>query len=285
MYDEKLVTDNLALINLMIKKMNCKWETQDEYQNYYDYGLEGLIRGAKTYDKSKGNTSTYLCKCIANNIQRTFYLNTMPKRNNPAGCDLSLNYEVYEGDHINDYTEFGDLIADPNVNVEEEVEKILEKERVLYAVNNLKNEKDRIAIKMYYGLDGYEELKSFDKIAEKFGVSRSAIFSRIERARKQLKKKLENPIDISIKRETKNKRGCLKMNNDIDSLNYNIKKIQQTILDNIEKIDKCEEEIGKEIGRSNAISRLANAYIQTCNLSIRLKHSTNSLKGLLNEKE
>ena len=74
-------------------------------------------------------------------------------------------------------------------------------------------------------------------------------------------------------------------NNDIDSLNYNIKKIQQTILDNIEKIDKCEEEIGKEIGRSNAISRLANAYIQTCNLSIRLKHSTNSLKGLLNEKE
>lgn len=285
MYDEKLVTDNLALINLMIKKMNCKWETEDEYQNYYDYGLEGLIRGAKTYDKSKGNPSTYLCKCIANNIQRTFYLNTMPKRNNPAGCDLSLNYEVYEGDNINDFTEFGDMIPDPNVNVEEEVDKILEKENVLYAVNHLKNEKDIIVIKMYYGLDGYEETKSFEKIAAKFGVTGSAIFSRIKRAKKELKKTLKDPRDISVKREIKNKGGCLKMNNDINSLNENIEKIQKTILTNIEKIDQCEEDIGKEIGRSNAISRLANAYIQTCNLSIKLKHSTNSLKGLLNEKK
>lgn len=280
MYDEKLVTDNLALINLMIKKMNCKWETQDDYQNYYDYGLEGLIRGAKTYDKSKGKPSTYLCQCIANNIQRSFYLNSMQKRNNPAGSDFSLNYEVYEGDNINNFIEFGDMIPDPNVNVEEEVDKILEKENVLYAVNHLKNEKDTIAIKMYYGLDGYEELKSFDKIAKKFGVSRNAIFSRITRAKKELKKALKDPRDISVKREIKNKGGCLKMNDDIDSLNINIEKIQKTILKNIEKIDQCEEDIGKEIGRSNAISRLANAYIQTCNLSIRLKHSTNSLKGL-----
>ena len=66
MYDEKLVTENLALIVLMIKKLNCKWETDDEYQNYYDYGLEGLIRGAKTYDESKGKVSTYLCSCIKN---------------------------------------------------------------------------------------------------------------------------------------------------------------------------------------------------------------------------
>lgn len=285
MYDEKLVIENLALIKLMINKLNCKWNTEDEYQNYYDYGLEGLIKGAKTYDESKGKVSTYLCKCIANGIQRSFYLNSMPKRNNPYGSNLSLNYEIYEGNNINDFTEFGDLIPDPNVNVEEEVDKILEKERVLYAVNNLKIEKDKIAIKMYYGLDGYEELKSYDKIAEKFGVSRNAIFSRIQRAKKELKKTLKNPVDISIKRENKIERGCFKMNNNIDSLNENIIMIQKTILKNIEKIDKCEEDIGKEIGRSNAISRLANAYIQTCNLSIRIKNSTNNLKWLLNEKK
>lgn len=285
MYDEKLVTENLALINLMIKKLNCKYETDDEYQNYYDYGLEGLIRGAKTYNESKGKASTYLCKCIANNIQRSFYLNSMPKRHNPAGPDLSLNYEVYEGENINDYTEFGDLIPDPNVNIEEEVEKILQKENVLNAVNNLKIEKDKLVVKMYYGLDGYKECKSYDKIAKKFGVTRSAIYSRIERAKRQLKKELKDPRDVSIQREQKNKRGGYKMNNDIESLNDNIIKIQKTILDNIEKIDKCEEDIAKEIGRSNAISRLANAYIQTCNLSIRLKNSTGNLKGLLNEKK
>lgn len=284
MYDEKLVTDNLSLINFAIKKLNCKWETEDEYQNYYDYGLEGLIRGAKTYNDSKGKPSTYLYKCIANSIQRTFYLNNMPKRFNPSGKDISLNYKI-EGDNINDYTEFGDLIPDPNVNVEEEVDKILEKERVLYAVNNLKNKKDRIIVKMYYGLDGYEEVNSYEKIAEKIGVSRSAIFSRIKRAKKELKRALKNPKDVSIKRKIKNKGGCLQMNNDIDSINDNIIKIQKTILDNIEKIDKCEENIDKEIGRSNAISRLANAYIQSCNLSIRIKNSTNNLKGLLNEKK
>ena len=283
MYDEKLVTENLALIVLMIKKLNCKWETDDEYQNYYDYGLEGLIRGAKTYDESKGKVSTYLCSCIKNSIQRAFYLNKMPKRYNPAGPDLSLNYEVYEGNNLNDYSEYGDFIPDPNVNIEEEVERIHQKEIILNAVNNLKIEKDKLVVKMYYGLDGYEECKSYDKIAEKFGVTRNAIFSRMSRARKELKAKLKDPKDVSIKREIKNRRGGLKMNNDIDSLNNNIEEIQEIIINNIKKIDKCEGEISKEVGRSNAISRLANAYIQTCNLSIRLKNSTNSLKGLINE--
>ena len=285
MYDEKLVTENLALINLMIKKLNCKWETDDEYQNYYDYGLEGLIKGAKTYDESKGKASTYLCQCIANGIKRIFYLNDLPKNHNPAGPNLSLNYEVYEGNNINDYSEFGDFIPDPNVNVEEEVEKTLEKERLLYAVNNLKNEKDKIVIKMYYGLDGYEELNSYDKIAEKFGVSRSAIFARVKRAKEELKNKLKDARDVSIQRKNKNRRGGLKMNNDINSLNDNIEKIQQTILANLEKLNHCDENISKEIGRSNSISRLANAYIQTCNLSLRLKNSSHNLKGLLNEKK
>lgn len=285
MYDEKLVTENLALIVLMIKKLNCKWETDDEYQNYYDYGLEGLIRGAKTYDESKGKVSTYLCACIKNSIQRAFYLNKTPKRYNPAGPDLSLNYEVYEGNNLNDYSEYGDFIPDPNVNIEGEVERIHQKEIILNAVNNLKIEKDKLVVKMYYGLDGYEECKSYEKIAEKLGVSRNAIFSRMQRAKKELKIKLKDPKDVSIKRNIKNRRGGLKMNNDIDSLNNNIEEIQEIIINNIKKIDKCEGEIAQEVGRSNAISRLANAYIQTCNLSIRLKNSTNSLKGLINEKK
>lgn len=285
MYDEKLVTENLALIVLMIKKLNCKWETDDEYQNYYDYGLEGLIRGAKTYDESKGKVSTYLCSCIKNSIQRAFYLNKMPKRYNPAGPDLSLNYEVYEGNNLNDYAEFGDFIPDPNVNIEEEVERIHQKEIILNAVNNLKIEKDKLVVKMYYGLDGYEECKSYEKIAEKLGVSRNAIFARMQRAKKELKIKLKDPKDVSIKRNIKNMRGGFQMSNDINSININIEKIQKIILDNLDKIDRCEDEIAIEVGRSNAISRLANAYIQTCNLSIRINNSTTSLKGLLNEKK
>jgi len=182
---EKLILDNLALINLMIKKLNCRCKTQDEYQEYYDYGLEGLIRGAKKYDESKGAVSTFLCACIRNEIIKCFYLKQMPKRFNPAGADISLNFELYE-DNLYGYTELGELLEDPNVNIEEEVET-KEKYRILLeAVNDLKNVKDRVALKMYYGLDGYEQ-SNYLEIAKKFGVSKNCICTRIHRALKKLR--------------------------------------------------------------------------------------------------
>lgn len=49
--DEKLVTENMGLINLAIKRMHLTAKTEDDYQAYYDAGLEGLIRGHKSMMK------------------------------------------------------------------------------------------------------------------------------------------------------------------------------------------------------------------------------------------
>lgn len=262
-YDESLVTDNLGLIHLMIKRMNCKWETQDEYQNYYDYGLEGLIRGAKTYTAAKGNVSTYLCVCIQNSIKRVFYLNGMSKRHNPAGPDLSLNYTINESNNLYDYSEFGDFIPDPNVNVEETVEKKFERERLLNAVNSLENEKDKTIVKMYYGLDGYEEITSYEEIGSKFGISRSAVYFRMNRAKKHLKCLLKNAKDVSIIRETKKEKYMVKK--EVTTL----ADLNSILFEQINKLNDDDCDFKHEILKAKAISSLAQQIVANTNACIK----------------
>lgn len=48
-----------------------------------------------------------------------------------------------------------------------------------------------------------------------------------------------------------------------------IKKIQERLMNNLERLDGAEENLSDEVARSNAISQLANTYIKSCNLLIR----------------
>lgn len=60
---EELVLNNLPLINLILKKYNLS------YDDYYDLGIIGLVKGAKSFDSNKGfKASSYLTKCITNEI-------------------------------------------------------------------------------------------------------------------------------------------------------------------------------------------------------------------------
>lgn len=56
MHDE-LILNNIPLIKKCIKDMRLYWNTEDEFQDYYDAGLLGLINGAKTYNESKARQS------------------------------------------------------------------------------------------------------------------------------------------------------------------------------------------------------------------------------------
>jgi len=58
-----------------------------------------------------------------------------------------------------------------------------------------------------------------------------------------------------------------------------IKKIQEKLINNLERIDKAKENISDEVARSNAISQLANTYIKSCNLVIRVEESKVALKS------
>lgn len=194
---DNLVINNIGLIHLVIKQMHLSWKTDDEWQNYYDFGLEGLINASKKFDVNQDiKFSTFACVCIKNMIARCLYFKTLSKNFNENGKDISLNYIVNEDDEYS--TEFGDFIADPNVNVEEEIDKKFEIERLMDAIENLENEKDKLAIKMYYGLDGYPE-GTCESVGNAMGCTREMIRIRLHRARKKLKKILQkNDRDVFV---------------------------------------------------------------------------------------
>lgn len=57
-----------------------------------------------------------------------------------------------------------------------------------------------------------------------------------------------------------------------------IKKIQAKLINNLERIDKATDNISEEVARSNAISQLANTYIKSCNLMIRVEECEYDIK-------
>lgn len=58
-----------------------------------------------------------------------------------------------------------------------------------------------------------------------------------------------------------------------------IKKIQERLMNNLERIDEATDNIGEEVARSNAISQLANTYIKSCNLVIRAEESKVNIRN------
>lgn len=65
-------------------------------------------------------------------------------------------------------------------------------------------------------------------------------------------------------------------------MNDDIKTIQEKIMASLIKLDSEEEDIGSEVARSNAVSQLANTYIKSCNLLIRVEESKLILKNKMN---
>ena len=57
-----------------------------------------------------------------------------------------------------------------------------------------------------------------------------------------------------------------------------IKTIQKKLIDSLKRLDNADENITEEVARSNAISQLANTYIKTCNLIIRVEESKENIK-------
>lgn len=72
-------------------------------------------------------------------------------------------------------------------------------------------------------------------------------------------------------------------------MNEDIKKIQERLMNNLERIDSAKDNISDEVARSNAVSQLANTYIKSCNLIIRAEESKinvrNKIKDVVNNEE
>lgn len=264
--NDDLILENIPLIYKVIKDMHCYWKTEDEFQSLYDAGLEGLIRAAKSYNESKGKPSTFLYTCIKNMICREIYQSETDKRKINKEIMIPLDKEV---DSEKDTT-YKDFLEDSSINIEEEIEKKLEAERLLNAVNALENEKDKLAIKKYYGLDGYSS-KSYEEIAKEFGVSREMTRMRINRCYPRLKKYLEkNDREVFMLEERTKKQynptnppKHSKQNNTLVGLN-------NILFDQLNKLNNsADENFEKEIRKSYAISQLAQQIVANTNTCIK----------------
>ena len=182
MKDDKLVLDNIKLIYKIIKDLKIYWNTEDEYQDYYDAGLEGLIRGAKKYDYST-KPSTYLYQCIKNQICRYIYQSETDKRK--INKENKLSFEQYIDS--DDGMVLEEIIAS-KFNLEEEIERSIKLQAVVKEINKMKNKIDSLVFKMYFGLEGRTP-KTVAEIAKELGVSTRAIYKRIKRVMNKLKEK------------------------------------------------------------------------------------------------
>ena len=272
MDEEKLFLENKGLIYMAIKRMHLFYDTEDEFQEYYDAGVDGLLNGIRTYDETKGfKISTYLYTCIYNGIARRVYLNTMPKRKNKYGRDLSLNKLVDTAD--DESNEFGDFIPDPNVNIEKEIDDEIEKERLILAVNQLKNEKDKLVIKMYYGLDGYEEFGTYEKVGRQLGITREAVRQKLVRALKNLKSIYEKV----------NEKEILNKKVEVRVLMNQEKKNSLSVLNDVlfEQLNKLttssKEQLDEEIRKTYAVTQIAQQITNNFNTCIKaVKLSTDN---------
>lgn len=66
-------------------------------------------------------------------------------------------------------------------------------------------------------------------------------------------------------------------------MNKDIEKIQEKLMNNLERLDSEVENLSDEVARSNAISQLANTYIKTCNLIIRVEENKIDIKDRISK--
>lgn len=195
-----MIIDNLNLIHKVINDLHLTYSNKDEYQDYYDSGLLGLLKGVKSYSRDKAKLSTFLYKCIRNAILLGLRIKTQKKHYNEAGKNISLNEIIYD-----DYRmtwELIDFIPDSKVNIEKEVQQSLEKERLLYAIDKVLTPYQAKIICMRYGLRGYSAM-TFKDIGNKYGYSKQAIQSVERRAIIKLREYLtfNNDDVFKIKKE------------------------------------------------------------------------------------
>lgn len=172
--ETKIIEDNMNLVYYAVRKYFYNNE------DYYDLGMIGLVKGVKSYNKDKGALSTYLMKCIKNEIIMRYR-----RDKNPKDC-LSLDYDS-EGYKLCN-------IVPDNTNVEDII-LCEEKNKILYDCLSLLSETEQYVIKYYYGLNNCDK-KSQKTIAKYLNMKPTNVTKIHLRALKKLKKLMEERYNV-----------------------------------------------------------------------------------------
>lgn len=66
-------------------------------------------------------------------------------------------------------------------------------------------------------------------------------------------------------------------------MNEKIKEIQERLMNSLARLDSANDNISEEVARSNAISQIANTYIKSCNLVIRVEESKANVRNKISD--
>lgn len=167
---ERLIIKNEALVYHVLKQMHLYSQLED----YYDVGMIGLCKAAKTFDNSKGSKfSTYACICIRNTI-------LMDIRDQKRQCDYySISLQTPVGGEKDEIL-LEDTISDYELELD-----ILNKEEKMALIESIRklNDEDRQMIDLYF----WKEMTQ-QEISRYLKMSQANVSRRIQRALNNLRK-------------------------------------------------------------------------------------------------
>lgn len=162
---QELILHNLRLVAHIAKKYNS---IQRDSEELISIGIVGLIKAILSYDNEKSiRLATYASRCIENEILMSLRFSKKFQNDvslhEPIGTDRDGN-EIVMLDVINsDTPDFAD-----------QLDLSIETQKMLRAVRERLNARERIVVALRYGLWNQDELTQ-QQIAEKLGISRSYV--------------------------------------------------------------------------------------------------------------
>lgn len=166
---ELLVKHNMRLVAHIVKKYTGAAETDD----LISVGSIGLIKAINTYKPDQGTAlATYTARCIENEILMLIRANKKHKNT------ISLTDPIGTDKDGNDLT-LSDLLFEKEDCVFEEVERLVQREKLLAQIQRILSEREYTVICLRYALKGGVPLAQRE-VANLLKISRSYI-SRIEK--------------------------------------------------------------------------------------------------------
>lgn len=169
---EQLIERNMRLVAHIVRKYAAtvtSWEADD----LISVGAIGLIKGIDTYDmKKKAKLSTYLARCIENEILMLLRSDKKKKQ------DVSLQEPIGQDKEGNTIS-WDDVLVYEDGCVSDRVDLAMDKKELLQAMESELTQRERYVICCRYGLNGNKE-ETQRQVAKRMGISRSYV-SRIEK--------------------------------------------------------------------------------------------------------
>jgi len=167
---EKLIAHNLRLVAYVCKKYSTCSIDQDDLLSI---GTIGLIKSINTYDYEKGTKfATYAARCIDNEILMAI------RSESKLSGNVFLEDIIGVDDEGNNISLI-DVLDNQERDIEDQVNLKLETVQMLKQVNQSLSSRERLVVKMRYGLGGTKKYTQL-QISEMLGISRSYV-SRIEK--------------------------------------------------------------------------------------------------------